>query len=238
MSMGRSFQKIMLKLSGEALGKEGAIGIDSSALSRTVSEVKKSQKSGRCIAITVGGGNMWRYRDSLPIPLSRSDSDYLGMLATLFNALCLRAEFEKQGVLAYACSRVSAPKVIDDYDRTAVRKKWYNGEVVILAGGTGNPYFTTDSSAALSALELGCDILLKATKVPYVYDRDPVRYPSAKSFRSLSYSEVLTKKYQVMDATAISLCQSAKIPIRVFDFFENGNLKKLCEGKEIGTIIF
>lgn len=236
--MAPSFQKIMLKLSGEALNSSGEAGIDASALSRTVSEVKKAQKKGRYIAITVGGGNIWRYRDSLGLPLERCDSDYLGMLATVFNAVCLRAEFATQGIAAYACSRVSASKVIDDYDRETARKKFCNGEVVILAGGTGNPYFTTDSSAALSALELGCEILLKATKVPYVYDRDPARDASAKAFRELSYAEVLTKNYQVMDAAAISLCQDAKLPIRVFDFFENGNLKKVCEGGEVGTIIF
>ncbi|MBI5754936.1 UMP kinase [Candidatus Peregrinibacteria bacterium] len=236
--MARPFQKIMLKLSGEALNGESELGIDASALFRTVSEIKKARQKGLCMAITVGGGNIWRYRDALGLPIERCDSDYLGMMATLFNAVCLRAEFEKQGVVSYACSRLSVPKVLDDYDRRAVRKRFEDGEAVILAGGTGNPYFTTDSSSALSALELGCDILLKATKVPYVYDRDPVRYPSAKSFRELSYSEVLTQNYQVMDATAISLCQDAKLPIRVFDFFENGNLKALCGGKDVGTLIF
>lgn len=235
--MEKKTQRVMLKLSGEIFcGADGRM-FESSFMENIVQEMREIRKRGCHLAITLGGGNIWRYRDFVDLPLERSDSDFLGMLATLMNAVVLRGAFLKENISAVAFSRIDAHQVLPCYNRETARNHFESGDIVILAGGTGNPYFTTDSAAALNALELGCENFFKATKVDYVYDKDPMKHRDAKAFHSLSFSDILKKQLKVMDLTAISLCEEAHLPIRVFNVLKKGNLLKACNGDRIGTLI-
>lgn len=235
--MVKKKKRVMLKLSGEVFSGDGESVFELSRMENIIREIKEIHAGGCQLAITIGGGNIWRYRDCIDLPIERSDSDFLGMLATLMNAVVFKGMLLKEHISAVAFSRIDAPQIIPRYFRETARNHLMSGDVVILAGGTGNPYFTTDSAAALSALELGCEELLKATKVDYVYDKDPMKHRNAKSFDSLSFSDILAKRLMVMDLTAVSLCQEAHLPIRIFNVLKKGNLLKACNGDHVGTLV-
>jgi len=230
-------KRILIKLSGEALLGRLKHGIDFEVLGGVAEEVAAAHKLGYQVAIVIGGGNIWRYRDTTGSGIERVVSDNIGMLATIMNSVALMSAIEKLGISARVCSAINIPQLAEPFiPRRAIRHLEKN-RVVICAGGTGNPFFTTDSAAALRALELQCTVLLKATNVDGVYSADPKKNPKAKKFDKLTYLEVLEKELGVMDSAAISLCKEGNIPIVVFDFFKKGNIKRVLEGKKIGTAI-
>jgi uridylate kinase len=233
---GHGYTRVMLKLSGEVLAGESDGGIAQSALALFCKEIAALSPSVQFV-IVVGGGNFWRFKDQKELGLERTVSDNMGMLATVMNALALQSSFASLGVSSTAFSAISMPRVIEDYTVRAAHFALESGHIVISAGGTGNPFFSTDSAAALRALELECDVLLKATNVDYVYDKDPREFPDAQKYESVSFQEVLEKGLQVMDLTAISLCRDNKLPIRVFNMETSGNLAKVVAGEKIGTLI-
>lgn len=232
-----AYKRIMLKISGEVLGGPDGNGADAGSLLEMAKQIKEVTKKGIQVAIVVGGGNFWRFRDNKNLKICRPTSDSIGMMATIMNARLLKEALENLGVKAHALS----PHVDGYFAELYVPKKGHmlleKKEVVICGGGTGNPYFTTDSAAALRALELGCDVLMKATKVDGVYDSDPKKNKKAKFFSKLSYDEVLKRKLEVMDLTAITLCQENGLPVHVFNLQKSGNLLKAVKAKNIGTII-
>ena len=227
----------MLKLSGEVLGGKSGSSIDDKTVLELCREIAAVKKMGVEIAIVVGGGNIWRYRDHQSSGFDRVYSDSMGMVATIMNSMYLQGVFERLSVEARVCSAIEAPKVVETFYALKGRGHLKKGRIVICAGGTGSPFFTTDSAAALRALELNCDALLKATKVDYVYDKDPVKHKNAKKFKKLSYSDVLAKNLGVIDLTAVSLCKEGKIPIHVFNLMKKGNMTNVVLGKDVGTVI-
>ena len=232
-----SYKRIMLKISGEVLGGsnggEAGVGIDSNELFKLCMEINALVKAKVQVAIVVGGGNFWRFRDNKKLKISRADSDAIGMMATEMNARLLQDAMRFLGMKATALS----PHVAETYSSARGRGLLAGGAVVICGGGTGNPYFTTDSAAALRALELDCDVLMKATKVDGVYDSDPVKNKNAKFFENISYDEVLKRKLEVMDLNAIVLAKENGLKVRVFNLRKSGNLLKAVKGKKIGTLI-
>ncbi len=231
------YQRILLKLSGEVLqgGRDG--GIDFNVVRELCTEVAEVKKLGVEIAIVIGGGNIWRYRDSKDSGVDRVTSDYMGMLATVMNSMALQDQFEKMGIGAPIGSAISMPIVVGQYLRPKALDYLKKGKILICAGGTGNPYFTTDTAGALRAMELNCDIMLKATKVDYIYDKDPMKYKDAKKFTKLSYNDVLSKELGVMDLTAVSLCLEKRLPIMVFNLHKKGNIARVVKGEQVGTLI-
>ncbi len=230
------YKRILLKLSGEVLGGATGQRIDFPYLERLCSEIAEVRKLGVEIVIVVGGGNFWRYRDTKDSGLDRVHSDYMGMLATVMNSMAMANQLNRLGVKARAMSAIKMPQVLETYHRDVALDE-IDEEIIICAGGTASPFFTTDSAAALRALELQCDAILKATKVDYVYDRDPVKHKKARSFKQLSYDEVLRRELEVMDLAAISLCKGLKMPIVVFNLKKKGNIAKAVGGQAIGTTI-
>lgn len=228
------YKRILLKLGGEALSGENGFGIKPTPLKNIVSEIKRINKKVE-LAIVIGGGNIFRGQD-LDI-IDRATGDYMGMLATTINSLALQSALEKAGVFTRVQTAIDMNKIAEPYIRRRAIRHLEKGRVVIFAAGTGNPYFTTDTAAALRAIEIGADILLKATKVNGVYSEDPKKNSKAKIFRKLRYIDVLNKGLKVMDSTSISLCMDNKLPIIVFDFFKSGSLKKIINGSLVGTII-
>jgi uridylate kinase len=231
------YKRILLKLSGEVLHGEKDGGIDFKVVRAICQEVAEVKKLGVEIAIVIGGGNIWRYRDSKDSGVDRVTSDYMGMLATVMNSMALQDQFEKLGIGAPIGSAISMPVVVGTYLRPKALDYLKKGKVLICAGGTGNPYFTTDTAAALRAMELNCDIMLKATKVDFIYDKDPLKHKDAKKFTHLSYQEVLTRRLAVMDLTAVSLCLEKKLPIMVFNLHKKGNIARVVKGEQVGTLI-
>ncbi len=225
------FKRLMLKISGEVLGGAQGSGIEATALESMAVTVAGLVKAGFEVAVTVGGGNFWRYRDHEALPLPRATSDAVGMLATVMNGRLLQEALALQGISA----RTLAPHVgtyfAENYQPNLGRELLEIGEVVICAGGTGNPYFTTDSSAALRALELGCDVLIKGTKVDGVYDRDPQRFKDATRFDSITYDEVLDRELGVMDLTAILLCKEGELPVLVCRAQEPNDVMDALQGR-------
>jgi uridylate kinase len=193
------------------------------------------RKEGVEVAVTVGGGNIWRHRDTVDTGIERTVSDYMGMLATIMNAVALQSALEDLGAESRVCSALDIPQLAESYVRRRALRHLEKGRVVICAGGTGSPYFTTDSSAALRALELGCDLLLKATNVDGVYDKDPHRSKDAKKYDTLSLQEAIARDLQVMDQAALSLCRDQNLPIIVFNFATSGNLLRVVRGENVGT---
>lgn len=232
----------MLKLSGEALEGHGlhgrGTGIDFGVLKKLVDEILVVKKRGVQIAIVIGGGNFWRFRDQKGSGFDRVTSDHMGMLATILNAVAMRSEFLRRGIKARVLSLWHIPQMTQPYLREAALGALADGEIILCAGGTGSPFFTTDTAAALRGLELDCDVLLKATKVDGVYDRDPVKFKNAKRYSELSYHEALEKNLQVMDATSVSLCREGTLPIIVFDVEKKGNLARVAFGSRVGTLIY
>jgi uridylate kinase len=231
------YQRILLKLSGEALLGSEDYGIDPAIIGRIANEVLEVRNIGVQIAIVIGGGNIFRGAGLAQSGIDRVTGDHMGMLATLMNSLALQDAMEKAGVDARVMSAISVHDVSEDYIRRRATRHLEKGRIVIIAGGTGNPFFTTDTAAALRAIEIGADIVLKATKVDGVYSADPVLDKNARMYESLNYDEVIEGKLGVMDTNAIVLCRDQKMPIRVFNVFGSGNLMQIVKGKKVGTII-
>jgi uridylate kinase len=231
------YQRILLKLSGEALLGDEDYGIDPVIIGRIANEILEVINTGVEVAIVIGGGNIFRGAGLAQSGIDRVTGDHMGMLATLMNSLALQDSMEKVGVDARVMSAVSVHAVCEDYIRRRATRHLEKGRVVIIAGGTGNPFFTTDTAAALRAIEVGADIVLKATKVDGIYSADPKIDKDAQMYESLSYDEVIEGKLSVMDANAIVLCRDQGMPIRVFNVFGIGNLMQIVKGKKVGTIV-
>jgi uridylate kinase len=236
--MGKSiYRRVLLKLSGEALGGEAGFGLDPAMLAHVARQVKAARELGVEVAIVTGGGNFLRGATLSQAGFDRVTGDRMGMLATLLNGLALTNTFNSSGLDALALSAVEAKGVIEHYRRETAAEALARGQVVVLAGGTGNPFFSTDTAAALRAAELGAEALIKATKVDGVYDRDPVKDPSARRFDHLSYREVVERSLGVMDLTAVTLCQENRIPIVVFNLYTDGALARVLQGEAVGTTV-
>jgi uridylate kinase len=233
-----TYKRIMLKLSGESLSKDGkGQGIHQPTLDKISKDIAAVVKKGIQVVVVVGGGNIWRFRDTQESGIERTASDTMGMLATIMNGVALQAALEANGIFCRVASAIQVPQVAEPYIRRRVMRHLEKGRVVICAGGTGNPFFTTDSAAALRALELSCEIVLKATNVDGVYDKDPNKHDDAKLYKELTFQEALEKHLNVMDQAAFSLCQDQDLPIRVFNFSKEGNLMKAAMGEDIGTLV-
>lgn len=232
------YKRIMLKISGESLSKEGkGQGIHQQTLHKIASDIADVSKKGVQVVVVVGGGNIWRYRDTTDSGIERTASDTMGMLATIMNGVALQAALESLGVYCRVASSIQVPQVAEPYIRRRAIRHLEKGRIVICAGGTGNPFFTTDSAAALRALELGCEVVLKATNVDGIFDKDPNKHSDAVLYKELTFQEALEKHLNVMDQAAFSLCQDSKLPIRVFNFNVEGNLMKAAMGDDIGTLV-
>ena len=230
-------KRVVLKISGEALMGKLSFGIDPDVNSSIASQIKEARKGGIEIAVVIGGGNIFRGLTASATGMDRSTADYMGMLATMLNGLALQDALEKEGVHTRVLTAIEIRQLAELYIRRRAVRHLEKGRVVIFVCGTGNPYFTTDTAAALRAVEINADLILKATKVDGVYTKDPVKFKDAKKFKELSYIEVLRKNLRVMDATAVSLCMENKLPIVVFDINKKGNIKKAVNGERIGTLI-
>ena len=235
---GVVYGRVLLKLSGEALaGRQGGFGLDPAMLAHVVREVSAARALGVEVAIVVGAGNFLRGATLAAAGFDRVEADRMGMLATVLNALSLAGALREGGVPALALSALEVRGVVEPYRRESAAAGLAAGEVVLLAGGTGNPFFSTDSAAALRAAELGADALVKATKVDGVYDRDPVLDPAARRFDTLTHREVVARGLRIMDLTAVTLCQENRIPIVVYDLFAEGSLAAVLRGEKVGTTV-
>ncbi len=231
------FKRVLLKLSGEALMSSGDYGIDPDMLSSIARQIKELHRDEREVAVVVGGGNIFRGMAASASGMDRSTADYIGMIATVMNSLALQDALENEGVFTRVQSAIRMTEVAEPYIRRRAIRHLEKGRVVIFAAGTGNPYFSTDTAAALRALEIGAEAILKATKVDGVYDADPVTHPDATMFKQLAYIDVLNRGLKVMDATATSLCMDNSLPIIVFNMGVEGNIRKVLMGEPIGTIV-
>jgi uridylate kinase len=231
------FNRILLKLSGEVLMGEGQFGIDPNTTSRMASEIKEARDAGHELCLVVGGGNIFRGLAGAAQGFDRASADYMGMLATVMNALAMQNALEKIGVDTRVLSAIPMATVSEPYIRRRALRHMEKGRVVIFAAGTGNPYFTTDTAAALRAAEMSCDALFKGTSVDGIYDADPKKVKGAARFGQVSFNDVLTKDLKVMDATAVALCRDNNIPIVVFNVREQGNLARVLGGGGTATIV-
>src|SRR5215467_11361583 len=235
---GLKYRRIVLKLSGEALcGEDGGFGIRLETLQRVAAEIAELQRLGVEVGIVVGGGNIFRGLKGASAGMDRSQSDYMGMLATVINALALQDALEKQGTPTRVMTAIEIRQVAEPYIRRRAMRHLAKGRVVIFAAGTGNPYFSTDTAAALRAMEIHADALFKATKVEGVYDKDPVRFPDASMVPNMSFDRFLADRIGVMDSTAVTLCRDNKMKIRVFKLTTRGNIKRVVFGENIGTVV-
>jgi len=231
------YKRILLKLSGEALAGENGYGIDTDVLGKIADEIKHIREKGVEIAIVIGGGNIFRGIKGATSGMDRASADYMGMLATVLNCLALQDALERKDVFTRVQSAIGMQELAEPYIRRKAVRHLEKGRVVIFGAGTGNPYFTTDTTAALRAMEVGCEVVLKATKVDYVYDSDPMVNKDAKPFETVTYLEVLSKGLKVMDSTAISLCMDNQLPIIVFNLHEKGALTRVVNGDAVGTLV-
>ena len=231
------YKRVLLKLSGEFLAGDQGYGVDPNVVDGLAEEISEVVKGGVQLAVVVGGGNIFRGMAGSAKCMDRAQADYMGMLATVMNALALQDSFERHGVFCRVQSAINMQQVSEPYIRRRAERHMDKGRVVILAAGTGNPYFTTDTTAALRACELNCECLMKATKVDGVYDKDPVKNPDAKKYDRISYHEVLTQGLHVMDATATSLCMDNNVPMIVFDLGVKGNIARALKGENVGTVV-
>ena len=231
------YRRILLKLSGEALGTEGGYGLDGEALHGIAREIKEVRDLGVEVVIVVGGGNIFRGLQGTQRGIERATADYMGMLATLINALALQDALEKHGAETRVQSAINVAQVSESFIRRRAVRHLEKGRIVIFAAGTGNPYFTTDTAAALRATEIAADVILKATKVDGIYDADPKKNPNAKRFDHITYLEAVQRQLKVMDMTAFTLCMDNKMPIIVFDLFREGNIRRAVLGENIGTVV-
>jgi uridylate kinase len=231
------YKRILLKLSGEALMGDLPYGIDYPVLQKISGEIKEVVGFGVQLGLVIGGGNIFRGIQTESKYIERNTADYIGMLATVMNGLALQSNLEQIGVDAVVLSAIEINKVAESFTQRKAIQYLQQGKVLIFAGGTGNPYFTTDTAAALRGTEIKAEAILKATKVDGVYDKDPVKYSNAKIFKKIDYNGVLAKNLKVMDATAVSLCRENRLPIIVFNLLKKGNIKRVIMGKSIGTVI-
>ena len=235
--MSLAFRRVLLKLSGEALMGDEDYGIDPKVLGRLAREVIEAQTAGAEVALVIGGGNIFRGAGLAAAGMDRVTGDHMGMLATVINALAMQDALEKVGGKARVMSALKINDVCEDYIRRRAIRHLEKGRLVIFAAGTGNPFFTTDSGAALRAIEIGADLLLKATKVDGVYDRDPKKHPGATRYERLTYDEVLSRDLQVMDTAAFALCRDSEMPLRIFDMAQPGTLLRILQGDDVGTLV-
>jgi uridylate kinase len=233
----KSLSRILLKVSGEALLGAEDYGIDPIVLKRVAGEIRDVIARGIQVAVVIGGGNIFRGAGLARAGMDRVTADHMGMLATVMNGLALQDALESLGIFARVMSAVRVQQVCEDYIRRRAVRHLEKGRCVIFAAGTGNPFFTTDTAASLRAIEIGADLLLKATKVNGIYDDDPVRNPRAQRYRTLSFDKVLDDRLGVMDATAIVMCRDNGLPLRVFNLMNEGDLMRIVDGEDIGTLV-
>ncbi len=231
------YKRVLLKLSGEVLAGEGEFGLSISSLTRICQEVKEVWEEGVEMGIVIGGGNIFRGIKGVASGIDRATSDYMGMLATVINALALQSSLEKLGVPTRVQTALEMRQLAEPYIRRRAIRHLEKGRVVVFAGGTGNPFFTTDTAAALRAAEIGAQVILKGTKVEGVYNKDPQQHPDAIKFSKINYIDVLDNNLRVMDPTAISLCMENEIPIVVFSILVEGNIKRAVMGEKVGTYV-
>jgi uridylate kinase len=230
-------KRILLKLSGEALMGDDAFGINRATIVRIVEEVAEVTRLGVEVAIVIGGGNIFRGVAGGAVGMDRATADYMGMLATVMNSLALGDAMERVGVKARVMSAIAIDQVVEPYVRPKALQYLEEGKVVVFAAGTGNPFFTTDTAAALRGAEIGAEIVLKATKVDGVYTADPKKDPSATRYTTISFDEAMARQLQVMDATAFALCRDQNLPVRVFSIFKPGALRRVVMGEDEGTLV-
>lgn len=232
-----AYKRILLKLSGEALMGDDAFGINRDTIARMVEEIADVTRLGVQVAVVIGGGNIFRGVAGGSVGMDRATADYMGMLATVMNALALADTMEKAGLVARVMSAISIEQVVEPYVRPKALQYLEEGKVVIFAAGTGNPFFTTDTAAALRGAEIGAEVVLKATKVDGVYSADPKKDASATLYTSITFDEAMGKNLQVMDATAFALCRDQKLPIKVFSIVKHGALRRVVLGAQEGTLV-
>ena len=232
-----AYRRIVLKISGEALAGGQGYGVDPPVLERIAAEIRDVLSLGVQVAVVIGGGNIFRGVAASARGMDRATADYMGMLATIINALALQDALEKAGMQTRVLSAVEMRAVAEPYIRRRAIRHLEKGRVVIFAAGTGNPFFTTDTAGALRAVEIGADAIMKATKVDGIYSADPARYPSAERLARVTYIDVLSRRLEVMDTTAISLCMDNALPIIVFDLTRSGNIKRIVLGEPVGSIV-
>jgi uridylate kinase len=231
------YRRIILKVTGEVFAGPHKFGIDGKTVKAFAQEIKEVKEMGCELALVIGGGNIFRGAVASDIGMDRASADTMGMLATVINSLALQDALEKLGVQTRVLSAIEMRQVAEPYIRRRATRHLEKGRVVIFAGGTGNPYFTTDTTASLRAMEVGAEVILKATKVEGVFDADPFKHEDAHKFEELTYIEVLNRELKVMDSTAISLCMDNQLPIIVFNIMEKGNIKRVVSGESIGTLV-
>ena len=231
------YKRVLLKLSGEALMGEQEFGISSDVIASYARQIKEIADLGVEVSVVIGGGNIFRGLSGATQGVDRVTGDHMGMLATVINSLALQNSIEKLGVQTRVLTAIEMPKIAEPFIKRRAQRHLEKGRVVIFGAGTGNPYFTTDTAAALRSIEMNTEVVLKATKVDGIYDKDPVKYADAVKYETVTYTEVLNKNLKVMDATAISLCRENKLPIIVFDSLTEGNIKRVIMGEKIGTTV-
>jgi uridylate kinase len=232
-----AYKRILLKLSGEALMGEDAYGVNRGTIDRIVAEIASVAALGVEIAVVIGGGNIFRGMAPAAAGMDRATADYMGMLATVMNALALQDAMRRGGLNGRVQSALNIEQVVEPYIRGKAMRYLEEGKIVIFAAGTGNPFFTTDTAAALRGTEMGCDIVLKATKVDGVYNADPMTNPQAQRYARVSFDHAINQNLKVMDATALTLCRDQKLPINVFSIFKPGALKRVVMGEDEGTLV-
>ena len=232
-----AYKRILLKLSGEALMGDDAYGINRATIVRMVQEVREVTQMGVEVAVVIGGGNIFRGVAGGSVGMDRATADYMGMLATVMNSLALADTMRQEGMTARVMSAIAIEQVVEPYVRPKALQYLEEGKVVVFAAGTGNPFFTTDTAAALRAIELGCEVLLKATKVDGVYTADPKKDPEAQRYAAITFDEAISRNLQVMDGAAFALCRDQKLPIKVFSIFKTGALKRVVQGEDEGTLV-
>ncbi|OGF15337.1 MAG: UMP kinase [Candidatus Eisenbacteria bacterium RBG_16_71_46] len=235
--MAARYQRILLKLSGEILAGEAGHGIDEAVMAGLADEIREVHALGVQVGIVTGGGNIFRGLAASTRGMDRVGADYMGMLATVINGLALQHSLEKRGLYTRVMSAIEMARVCEPYIRRRAVRHLEKGRIVVLAAGTGNPYFTTDTAAALRAIEIGADVILKATKVDGIFSGDPKLMPDATFFPRISYMDILNRGLKVMDSTAISLCMDNRLPLVVFNVGRRGNLLKVVQGEEVGTLV-
>lgn len=233
----QKYKRIMIKLSGEALAGSAKTGINPDIVQRLAAEIKEAHDFGVEIALVIGGGNIFRGQLGESLGMERTQGDYMGMLATVINALAMQDALEQIGIQTRVMTAIEMRAVAEPYVRRRAIRHFEKGRVVILAAGTGNPFFTTDTAASLRAIEIGAEVLMKATKVDGVFNKDPEKFDDAQKIENISYLEVIEKKLRVMDLTAISLCMDNQMPIVVFDLFEENSIRRVLNGEKVGTTI-
>jgi uridylate kinase len=231
------YRRVLLKLSGEALMGDEDYGIDPKVIKAMAAEIIEAQRAGAQVGVVIGGGNIFRGAGLAASGMDRVTGDHMGMLATVINALALADAIERQGAFARVMSAIKINEVAEDYIRRRAIRHLEKGRIAVFAAGTGNPFFTTDSAAALRATEIGAELLLKATKVDGVYDRDPKKHKDATRYTELTYDDVIARNLQVMDTSAFALCRDNRIPLRIYDMMQPGALMRILRGEPLGTLV-